>query len=183
MAKEYEPKGFKSVFVYTREAHPGEHYPAHRSIEQKVSQAMAFKQILGIERPILVDDIVGTGHDMYGTLPNMTYIVARGSGRVLFRADWTDPPTIRNAMDYILDSRERRREGVRLTPFYSEVVGVPLERPSQTGRGIGPRGPAGCRGHGDGHAEAGRRTQAWLHLAGLVGGDSFRRHEPESEER
>ncbi len=123
MAREYKPKGFKSIFVYTREAHPGEHYPAHRSIEQKISQAMAFKQILGIERPILVDDVIGTGHEMYGTLPNMTYIVARASGRVLFRADWTDPPTIKNAMDYILDSRERRRDGVRLTAFYSEVVG------------------------------------------------------------
>ncbi len=123
MAKEYESRGFKSVFVYTREAHPGEHYPAHGSIEQKISHAMAFKQILGIERPILVDDVVGTGHHMYGTLPNMTYIIARGSGRVLFRADWTDPPTIRNVLDYILDCRERRRDGVRLTPFYSEVVG------------------------------------------------------------
>ena len=71
MAKDYESKGFKSIFVYTREAHPGEHYPAHRSIEQKISQAMAFKQILGIERPILVDDVIGTGHDLYGTLPNM----------------------------------------------------------------------------------------------------------------
>ena len=123
MAKEYESRGFKSVFVYTREAHPGEHYPANGSIEQKISHAMAFKQILGIERPILVDDVVGTGHHMYGTLPNMTYIIARGSGRVLFRADWTDPPTIRNVFDYILDCRERRRDGVRLTPFYSEVVG------------------------------------------------------------
>ena len=81
MAKEYASKGFKSIFVYTREAHPGEHYPAHRSIEQKISQAMAFKQILDIERPILVDDVVGTGHHMYGTLPNMTYVVARGSGQ------------------------------------------------------------------------------------------------------
>ena len=123
MAKEYENKGFKSVFVYTREAHPGEHYPAHRSIEQKLDHAMAFKQALGVERPILVDDLTGSGHHLYGTLPNMTYLLSRANGRVLFRADWTDPPTIMSAMDYVLDARARRREGVRLTPFYSEAVG------------------------------------------------------------
>ena len=141
MAKEYASKGFNSIFVYTREAHPGEHYPAHRSIEQKISQAMSFKQILGIERPILVDDVVGTGHHMYGTLPNMTYVVARGSGRVLFRADWTDPPTIKNVLDYILDCRTRRREGVRLTPFYSEVVGYRWSAQAQQDEALARAGP------------------------------------------
>jgi hypothetical protein len=141
MAKEYESKGFKSIFVYTREAHPGEHYPAHRSIEQKISQAMAFKQILGVERPILVDDVVGTGHNLYGTLPNMTHIVARGNGRVLFRADWTDPPTIKNALDYILDCRTRRHEGVRLTPFYSEIVGYRWSDHAKQAEALARAGP------------------------------------------
>jgi hypothetical protein len=101
---------------------PGERFPAHRSLEQKLDHARAFKEGFGIERPILVDDLVGTGHKRYGALPNMTYLVGRG-GKVLFRAAWTDPPTIQNALDYLLGSRARRREGLRLAPFYAEFVG------------------------------------------------------------
>lgn len=46
----------------------------------------------------------------------MTYLIGRG-GKVMFRADWTDPPTIEYALNYLLNSRARRREGLRLAPF------------------------------------------------------------------
>ena len=104
MAKEYAEKGFKFIFVYTREAHPGENFPAHRNLEQKLAHANALQERLKVERPILVDDLVGTGHQQYGTLPNMTYLISRG-GKVLFRCDWTDPPTIDTALEYILSAR------------------------------------------------------------------------------
>ena len=52
----------------------------------------------------------------------MSYLIGRG-GRVLFRADWTDPATIEYAINYVLNSRSRRREGLRLAPFYAEFVG------------------------------------------------------------
>lgn len=122
LAREYADRGFSSLFVYTREAHPGENYPAHRSLEQKLAHARAFRELSGAERPIMVDDLLGHGHKLYGTLPNMTYLIGRG-GTVLFRADWTDPPTLRQAMDYLIASRERRREELRLGPFYAEFVG------------------------------------------------------------
>ncbi len=122
MAKEYGPKGFNFVFVYAREAHPGEHYGPHRSMEQKLAHARAFKEALHIERPILVDDLIGTGHRMYGALPNMTYVIGR-SGRVLFRSDWTDAPTLEFFLKYSLSIRERRRSGERLTGFYAEFMG------------------------------------------------------------
>lgn len=80
MAREYASRGFASVFVYTREAHPGERFPAHRSPEQKLAHARAFRERCAIERPILVDDLEGTGHRLYGTLPNMTYLLGRGEG-------------------------------------------------------------------------------------------------------
>jgi hypothetical protein len=91
-------------------------------MEQKLRQARKFQELLEIKRPILVDDLKGTGHRLYGGLPNMTYLVGRG-GKVLFRADWTDPPTIAAAIAYVLASRARRREGQRLGPFYAEFVG------------------------------------------------------------
>ena len=83
MAREYANKGFVFLFLYTREAHPGENFPAHRNIEQKLAHARAFKDRLQIERPILVDDLVGTAHKLYGMLPNMTYIIGRG-GKISF---------------------------------------------------------------------------------------------------
>ncbi len=140
MAREYDGKGFNFVFVYTREAHPGEHYPAHRSLDQKVDHARAFQRILQVERPILVDDLAGTGHKLYGSLPNMTYLIGR-SGRVLFRSDWTDPPTIRSALDYVLDARARRREGLRLGPFYAEFVGYRWSDQSKFQDGLVRAGP------------------------------------------
>lgn len=122
MAQEYAQKGFTFVFIYTREAHPGEHYPAHRSMEQKRAHARAFQKLFSVQRLILLDDLAGTADNAYGRRPNMTYLIGRG-GRVLFRADWTDPPTIRAVLEYLLEARSRRQAGLHLAPFYAEFVG------------------------------------------------------------
>ena len=122
MAQDYEKEGFRFIFVYTREAHPGENFPAHRNLEQKMSHALSFKERLKVSRSILVDDLTGSGHKKYGELPNMTYVVAK-TGRILFRSDWTDPPTIKTALEYIQSVSRQRREGTRLAPFYAEIVG------------------------------------------------------------
>ena len=68
-----------------------------------------------IKRPMLVDDIEGTVHHAYGTLPNMTYIMDTG-GTILYRASWTDERTIRMPLDHILFERTERRSGTRVTP-------------------------------------------------------------------
>ena len=140
MARELAPKGINFVFLYAREAHPGENFPAHRRIQQKLSHAQAFKKRFQIERPILVDDLIGTGHKLYGMLPNMTYLIGRG-GKILFRADWTDPPTIKWAAQYIQSSRARRREGLRLAPFYVELVGYRWHNPDKLKEGLERAGP------------------------------------------
>ncbi len=135
MAKDFALKGTHFVFLYTREAHPGENYPAHRSFEQKLDHARAFKEEFNVERPILADDLTGTAHKLYGSLPNMTYLIGRG-GRVLFRADWTDPPTIEHAINYVLNLRARRRDGLRLAPFYAEFVGYRWNDPAKFQEGL-----------------------------------------------
>jgi hypothetical protein len=139
MAREFAPKGVEFVFLYTREAHPGENYPAHGSFEQKLAHARAFRAEFKVERPILVDDLTGTAHKLYGSLPNMTYLIGRG-GRVLFRADWTDPPTIEYAINYVLNSRSRRRDGLRLAPFYAEFVGYRWNDPAKFQQGLARAG-------------------------------------------
>ena len=142
------------MFVYVREAHPGEQYPHHTRFEQKLAHARAFKELFGIERPILVDDLAGTGHAQYGTLPNMTYLVSRG-GRVLFRADWTDPPTIEAALNYVLAARARRREGLRLAPFYAELVGYRWNDQAKFQEGLERAGPQAV-------ADFARTLERWM---------------------
>jgi hypothetical protein len=135
MARDFATEGVEFVFLYTREAHPGQNYPAHHNFEQKLAHARAFKAKFNVERPILVDDLTGMAHKLYGSLPNMTYLISRG-GKVLFRADWTDPPTIEYAVNYVLGSRARRREGFRLAPFYAEFVGYRWNDPAKFQEGL-----------------------------------------------
>jgi hypothetical protein len=133
LVRELQPKGIQSVFVYTREAHPGSKQREHRTLEDKLQAAEAFRKRFAVARPILVDSMEGDAHRAYGSLPNMTFIVGgvpepakRSAGRLLFKSDWTDPPTLRVMCDYILLTRERRRAGERIVPFHAEFAGYRL---------------------------------------------------------
>jgi hypothetical protein len=81
------------VFVYTREAHPGENVPCHDSFERKLDSARLLAGETGIGRDILVDDLAGTVHRAYGLMPNMTWVIGRG-GRVAYKANWTSAANV-----------------------------------------------------------------------------------------
>jgi len=55
LADKYAGRGVGSIFLYTHEAHPGEHYPHLTSLDQKIRHAHQLKDKLGVTRPILVD--------------------------------------------------------------------------------------------------------------------------------
>jgi hypothetical protein len=109
----------KSVFVYTREAHPGELRGHHESFEQKCGMAREMAGHFDIRRQMLVDDMEGSAHRAYGLLPNMTYIVARG-GKINYRASWTDARTIRFALETLSLARAGAKEGRRVLPYFME---------------------------------------------------------------
>lgn len=119
MAEEFAEHSVSFVFVYTREAHPGDRYPAHTSFEQKLAHAWAMVARWGMKRAMLVDDLEGIVHHAYGRLPNMTYLV-KTDGTILYRASWTDPRTLRIALEQILYERGLRRSQKRMTPYYLE---------------------------------------------------------------
>ncbi len=119
---DYHERGIQSVFIYVREAHPGEYYPHHDTFERKLAHAREMQRVFEMRRPILVDDLSGTAHRAFGGLPNMTYIV-NSAHTIAFRSDWTDAPTVRFTIDYLLDVQERRRNGAKLAPFYAELLG------------------------------------------------------------
>ncbi len=111
------------LFVYTREAHPGEHYPPIHYYEQKVLHARSFRERLGIGRTILVDSVQGKVHRVFGGVSNMSWIVDH-TGRVAHRAAWTVADDIESALQEVLRARMLKREGQPAAVFYREIVGL-----------------------------------------------------------
>jgi hypothetical protein len=105
-----------SIFLYTNEAHPGEYWPHLTSFEQKLRHARALRDILGVTRPILIDALDGACHRAYGGMPNMTWIINR-AGVPVYKSDWTDAPSVENALEYFAAAADRRRAGEKLAPF------------------------------------------------------------------
>lgn len=118
MAQAYGARGVRFVFAYTHEAHPSDEWPHHESFEQKLRHARHMAQTYDIRRPMLVDDLAGTVHRAYGALPNMTYVLHRG--RVVYRANWTAPQSLRMALDHLLWEGEQREAGQRTVPYWVE---------------------------------------------------------------
>lgn len=118
MAARYADRGVTSVFIYTREAHPGENLPHHTSKEVKRAHARAFQSECGVRRRILLDDLEGTAHRAFGLLPNMSWILARG-GLILYKAAWTDPQDLDSGLVDSLDALAKRRT-MALRPAYTE---------------------------------------------------------------
>jgi len=117
LADRYADRGVTSVFVYTREAHPAENYRHHTSMDVKRSNAIAFREFANVRRPILLDDLEGTAHKAFNTLPNMSWIIGRGM--ILYKANWTNAADIEKALQISLDGLERRKDD-KLKPLYSE---------------------------------------------------------------
>jgi hypothetical protein len=118
IADRYRDRAVRSVFVYTREAHPGEHFPAHRSMDDKRRPARALREQCTVRRTILLDTLDGAAHRAYGLLPNMTWIIGRG-GLIHYKAAWTHPPDVEDALCAVLDFQAHRTTR-QWIPFYTE---------------------------------------------------------------
>lgn len=140
LAVEFAPRGFTSLFIYTREAHPGEHLRHHTSFAQKLAQARRFRDEQGVRRRILVDALDGALHRRYGALPNMTWIVLRG-GILAYKAAWTDAEDVRTALEGVARLGELRRRGGRLAPFWTERLGFRVVDQAAFNAGLERDGP------------------------------------------
>jgi hypothetical protein len=116
MAKEFAPDGIQFIFLYTREAHPGDNKLHHSSMEQKLQYARDFTEMWNVERPMYVDDLDGPVHRAYGTLPNMTWII-NSAGHIVYKADWTDKRTVRAAVEQLVAERDLQLARTRITPY------------------------------------------------------------------
>jgi hypothetical protein len=118
VADRYAARAVRSVFIYTGEAHPGEHIRHHRTMEDKRQNARLYRDECAVRREILVDSLDGAAHRAYGMLPNMSWIVGRG-GFIHYKAAWTSAPDVEAALAEILDY-QAHRAARRWMPFYTE---------------------------------------------------------------
>ncbi len=109
------------MFVYTREAHPGENVPCHDSFERKLACARLLREEAGIGREILVDDLAGTVHRAYGLMPNMTWVIDRG-GRVAYKANWTSAPNVEAFLDRFLAARGQHPAGAAAVMYETQQI-------------------------------------------------------------
>ena len=87
------------VLLYVREAHPGELQSQHKTLDDKIEAARKTKQIYRDGRVVLIDDVNGTAHKYYGSMPNSIYVIAP-DGAILFRSIWNNA----HEMDAILST-------------------------------------------------------------------------------
>jgi peroxiredoxin len=95
------------LFIYVREAHPGEQIPAHGTMREKTEAARLLRDEEDIQMPVLVDDLRGTIHRKYSRLPNPAYLIDK-AGRVAFRCMWAKPEEIGSAIEELLEIQQER---------------------------------------------------------------------------
>ncbi len=115
----YSGRGFAFAFVYTREIHPGENFPPHRTIEQKLEQARRMRDYARITFPVAADDLQGTVHHAYGALPSMACVVHR-SGDLVYRGSWTISEMIHRVLENLLLRDRDETAGQRSRFAYHE---------------------------------------------------------------
>lgn len=105
------------IDVLIRQAHPGGDVPAYETFEQKFRDGERYKRDDGIEFPVLVDDLEGTTHQVYGGLADPTYLIDT-DGRIAFYNMWTHAPTLYLAIEELIrqDGRGVVRGGIHRQP-------------------------------------------------------------------
>jgi hypothetical protein len=89
------------VDVLVRQAHPGPGAPAYRTLEDKVASARAYQRDEATPWTVLVDDLAGTVHQVYGGLSDPTYLIDT-DGRVAHYTMWTHVPTIHQSIEALV---------------------------------------------------------------------------------
>jgi peroxiredoxin len=121
---EYGGRGVQVYLVYTKESHPGERYPHHTSMEQKIAHARDLRRLENVQFPILVDSLEGTIHQSYGNWPTSLFVVHR-NGQLVFRSTIAHAPQLRFYLGALLewDAMEADPERVPHVSYTEWVLG------------------------------------------------------------
>src|SRR5258708_5042367 len=94
------------LFIYVREAHPGERISAHSSLKEKIKAARLLRKEESLEMPVLVDDLHGSIHRKYSRLPNPSFLIDK-SGQVAFLSLWSRPEGLALAIRELLELQRK----------------------------------------------------------------------------
>ena len=112
------------LVLYTREAHPGEHIPAHGSLAAKMHNARRLEKMLVDERHIIVDGIEGNLHRQLGALPHSAFVFSV-QGVLKYRANWCDPDQIKTLLSGLtISGEEAPAEGLlapKIPPLFKSI--------------------------------------------------------------
>jgi hypothetical protein len=89
------------IDVIARQAHPGPGARPYRTRDEKMRDAAAYKDRERLPWPVLVDELDGAVHQVYGALADPSYLIDR-DGRVAFYNLWSHVPTLSRALDELL---------------------------------------------------------------------------------
>ena len=90
-----------------REPHAGGRYPQPGSIDERRQYAHDFCEADHTTVPVILDDVDGSIHKLFGYFPN-SVVVLDERGRVVYRANWADHREIRRVLE-----RLQQASGVR----------------------------------------------------------------------
>lgn len=107
LAREFPASEVQFLFIYVREAHPGADLPPHHHIEDKVRAALLLRDQEQITWPVLIDELGGEVHRLYGALPNASFIVDK-SGRIAYRSLASHAPSLGAALEELLENQQER---------------------------------------------------------------------------
>lgn len=114
-------RGVQFLFVYVREPHPGEAYPHHSSMEQKLAVARELRRLEEVRFPVLVDELDGSVHRAYGVRPNPAFVVSR-NGRLVYRAGHAELGPLREYLEHLLLLDQVNAQGLPTHNTYMEQI-------------------------------------------------------------
>lgn len=103
------------VVIYTREAHPGERVPAHATATEKAGAAHRLVEDENIERLVLLDDLDGTAHRLYGGVWDAVFVLD-ADGSVVLRRAWNDPTQVAEVLTALRAGDRVRAESIDMAP-------------------------------------------------------------------
>lgn len=94
------------VDVLIRQAHPGPEVRPYLTLGDKQRDAQRYTDDESLPWPVLVDDLEGSVHQVYGGLADPTYLID-ADGRVAYYSMWTHAPNLNEAIAKLRKQNDR----------------------------------------------------------------------------
>ncbi|HWR53481.1 MAG TPA: hypothetical protein VN428_20405 [Bryobacteraceae bacterium] len=109
--------------MLTRQAHPGPSVEPYDSLGRKLEDGLRHQRENGVPYPVLVDDLEGKVHQVYGGLADPAYLID-AAGRVAFYNKWTNARALDHAIERLIASGGHGvvEEGVESRPALGPIL-------------------------------------------------------------